>query len=88
MSYFNALEGMEEKLARAWSIENMYQHKDRAENLTYIGSVIVETRVYRIYEDSDGDTWYKTGHVDTITGEIMTDEEKIFGRKLRKKRYA
>lgn len=37
----------------------------------------------KVYEDEEGDTWYKTYYIDTETGELLTEEEHIFGRKLR-----
>ena len=57
-------------------------------NLTYIGNKICGTRIYHIYEDSDGDVWYETNYLNIATGEIMTEEEKIFGKKVSGKRYA
>lgn len=75
------MENINEKLSRAWSIENIHKHKEKVENITYIGNVLYGTRVYRVYEDSDNDTWYETCYLDTDTGEIMTEKEKIFGQK-------
>lgn len=82
------METIDKKLTRAWSIENIYKHKEKVENITYIGSKICGARVYRVYEDADGDTWYETNYLDAATGEIMTEEEKIFGQKVSGKRYA
>lgn len=76
------MEAIDTKLARAWSLENIHQHKKEVEGLTYIGSKICGARVYCVYEDTDGDTWYETNYLDAATGEIMTEEEKIFGRKV------
>lgn len=75
------MKDIDEKLARAWSIENIYNHKEKAENITYIGSVIHGIRVYRVYEDSDNDSWYETCFLDPSTGEVITEKEKIFGQK-------
>lgn len=82
------MEAIDKKLARAWSLENIYQHKKEVENLTYIGSKICEARIYHVYEDADSDIWYETNYLDVATGEVMTEEEKIFGRKISGKRYA
>ena len=76
------MEDIDKKFAKAWSLENIYQHKEEVENLTYIGIKTCGTRVYFLYEDADGDIWYETHYLDAATGEIITEEEKIFGRKM------
>ncbi len=73
------METVEEKLARAWSTTD----DRKIWNCTYAGMVIRGTRVLKVYEDEEGDTWYKTYYIDTETGELLTEEEHIFGRKLR-----
>jgi hypothetical protein len=80
------MESVEEKLSRAWSMENMDKHKEDIRNTVYVGMCVRGRRVYRVYEDDTGSTWYKTCYVDPITGEILSDEEKIFGKKLKTRR--
>lgn len=75
------MKNIDEKLARAWSIENIYNCKEKVENITYIGSVICGIRVYRVYEDSDDDTWYEACYLNPSTGEVITEKEKVFGQK-------
>lgn len=76
-------ETIEQKLARAWSYENMYKHKGEIRNTTYVGICTRNKCVFRVYEDDKGSTWYKTCYVDPITEEILSDEKKIFGKKLK-----
>lgn len=72
-------ETVEEKLKRAWSTtdeQKIYRSK-------YIGMVVRGTRVLKIFEDEESNCWYKTYYIDTETGGLLTEEEHIFGKKLK-----
>ena len=71
------METIEEKLARASSTtDRMHIH-----DMDYIGIICTKCRVYRVYEDEEQNTWYETCFLDENTGEILTEEEHLFGRK-------
>lgn len=71
---------IDELFAEAYSIESM--PKDRS--VKYIGMKISGGRVYKLYKDNIERIWYQTFFIDEDTGKIITEEEKIFGRKLKK----
>lgn len=71
---------IDELFAEAYSIESM--PKDRS--VKYIGMKISGGRVYKLYKDNIERIWYQTFFIDEDTREIITEEEKIFGRKLKK----
>lgn len=72
-------ESVEEKLERSRSADCRWilLHS------TYAGMVLKGNRVYKVYEDEEGKTFYRTFYLDRTTGEILTEEEYIFGKKLR-----
>ena len=71
------MESIEEKLERAHSIVDGMNIR----NMEYIGKIQKKSRIYRVYEDEERNTWYKTCFLERDTGEILTEEEYIFGRK-------
>lgn len=71
------MESIEEKLERAHSIVDGMNIR----NMEYIGIIQKKSRIYRVYEDEERNTWYKTCFLERDTGEILTEEEYIFGRK-------
>lgn len=73
---------LEEMLKNARSIESAGRT-----DVEYVGLVPKGSVAYRIYTDTDGNTWYKKYFIDQITGEIIPEEEKIFGRRVTR-RYA
>lgn len=74
---------MDKLMSEAYSIESMPPHRD----YEYIGMTVRNTRVYRFYKDDTGAVWYKTEYIDSSSGEVISDEEKIFGRKLKRRNH-
>lgn len=70
-------ESVEEKLKRARSAE----YKWILLHAVYAGMVLEGNKVRKVYEDPDGNTFYKNFYLDKTTGEILTEEEYIFGKK-------
>lgn len=75
----------------AWSIENMEAHGAAGRNVTYIGSNVKGylnndskngKRIFDYYRDTAGDYWYKN-RVLLPSGEIVSVEMSLFGRKVR-----
>ena len=73
-------ESTEDKLKRARSLRDDYELETQ-----YVGIVLCGYRAYRVYEDSEGNTWYRTFFVEPSTGEIISEEEHIFGKTLKKR---
>lgn len=65
-------------LADAYSYESRDKHGAAHRETEYVGSVQKDERIYDIYVDEAGSSWYKTR---IVTGSgIVTEYEAIFGR--------
>lgn len=79
-------EELEKRLAKAYNIEAMEVHGAGNLETELIGTVKRRNKLYDLYEDTEGGTWYKV-RVITEHG-IVSEYEAIFGIKERKRRYA
>lgn len=75
---------LEVAYASAWSIENMEGHGAGNRQAEYIGSICDGDRLTDYYKDTNGAYWYGTRVI--VNGKIVTIEEGIFGKKM-KRRY-
>lgn len=79
---------LEEARSNAYSLEK----REKQDGLEYLGSEIPGAQkragvdswhVYDYFKDSDGEHWYQT-RVLLPSGELLSMEEWIFGRKIKK----
>lgn len=76
-------ERLEEALSRAYNYGSRAGWKAESLSTSYIGTVERQDRVYDLYVDTRGSYWHKT-RIRTEHG-LVSEEEAIFGRKI--KRY-
>lgn len=72
-------EELRQKLDLAYCVESRAGHGLDALEIEYIGTISTENpeRYKRLYEDSDGNCWYRTMLL--VDGVLITDTEYIFG---------
>lgn len=77
---------LKEYLKSAYSYESRAGHGKEELNTELLGSVQVsENKAYEVYKDTEGNYWYKTKFIKD--GEIISDEEYIFGKRKKRRRY-
>ncbi len=74
---------IENCLKSAYSFENRQGWEKEDLSVEQIGMVQRGERVYSLYEDSEGNYWYKLFFM-TDQG-MITEEEKVFGSQKRKR---
>lgn len=70
--------------ANAWSIENMAGHDAEGRSVSYIGNTCRGDHVTDYYIDSAGHYWF--GNRVRVDGRLISMEEYIFGRKIKRKK--
>ena len=76
-------EKYEKAYSNAWSIENIRAHEPDDLSPAYIGSVVSdENKIMDFYEGRDGKYWYGTRAI--VDGALISIEQYIFGRKLKR----
>lgn len=66
----------------AYTMENMAAHGAAGNSVTYIGTVTTGNRLADYYKDSSGRYWFRE-RIRLPNGVIVSQEEAIFGRKLK-----
>lgn len=60
-----------------------FSMNDREDILELVGHITQEEKILKIYKDQTGNYWYSSFF--RINGKVISEEEKIFGKKFTRK---
>jgi hypothetical protein len=72
-------------LEEAWNNARSIESLPEEENISRIGEIRKENRIYVLYQSTTGKYWYKTEII--IDGHRLTEAEAVFGKMIRRKAY-